>query len=565
MNFKKLKRSWRQTLAFALAGAMVFGSSLTTQAATLREVFDSQYYSETYGDLSAAYGTDATMLSKHYNVYGIKEGRVATPLIDVKKYREAYADLDLAYGDNWNSYLNHYLKFGFKEGRNSFGSFDAKAYADRYADLKAAFGYDVLALYKHYIQFGRAEGRDAGSNVVVSSSSSSSSSSSTAPSAPSAPEQAPVDQEVTTVGTLVDPETGAPVPCATITFTRVGDVFEELAEVSDSTVSGNDNSVSSGDVIAGDGYYIVVTDENGQYQIPNFEAGVYTVVATAPNYMTLTMNSITIQSNADSFTMPTFELLSADTSGSNVVSGSAIDAVTGQTLANATLKIRSGWNTYSGDVLRTVTTDANGSYSVELERGYYTIEFTMADYNSAFVNIASSNAVGVENATLNPIIEVVDTQCRIVLTWGETPRDLDSHLVGASEVEYDGYFHVYYGDKIAYDAASNIEASLDVDDTSSYGPETVTVLNVDTQNTYYYSVYDFTNGGEEESLEMSQSGANVKVYMGSTLVKEYNVPYNTPGYVWNVFKIENGRVIDINNYNSTYDTMFGEYRAECCN
>lgn len=566
MKERKFRKSWRQTLAFALAGAMLFGSSLTTQAATLREVFDSQFYSETYGDLSAAYGTDASMLSRHYRVYGINEGRAGSSLIDVKKYREAYPDLDLAYGDNWNSYLNHYLKYGFEEGRNSFGSFDAKAYADRYADLKAAFGYDVLALYKHYIKYGREEGRNAGPNVVVNTSSSSSSGSSST--TPSTPEQTPIEQEVTTVGVLRDPETEAPVPYATVTFTRVGDVFEELAEVSDSTVSGNDSetedeTVSGGDVVVGDGYYIVTTDENGQYEIPNFEAGVYTVVATAPNYMTLTMNSITIQSEAESFTMPTFELLSADMSGSNVVSGSAIDAVTGEALANVTLNIRSGWNTYAGDVVATVTTDANGSYSVELARGYYTIEFAMADYNSTFVNVASSNAVGIQNGTLNPIvIEVGDTQCRIVLTWGETPRDLDSHLVGASDVESTGYFHVYFADKIAYDAEENVEASLDVDDVTSYGPETVTVLNVDPENTYYYSVYDFSNGGDEESVEMSLSGANVKVYMGSALVKEYNVPYNRAGYVWNVFKIENGQVFDINEYNSVYSSMYGEYVSE---
>lgn len=556
MNMKNLK-SWKRNLAFSLATVMLIGSSMATQAATLNDVFDAEYYSAEYNDLSTAFGTDAVMLRNHYQEFGINEGRNATSLIDVKKYREAYPDLDAAFGDNWDAYLNHYLTFGFNEGRNSFGTFDARAYADRYPDLKAAFGYDVLALYNHYLQFGRSEGRNAGANVTVSSSRSSSSSSSSQ----STPESGPV----TTTGTLCDPETGAAVPNATITFTRVSDLFEELAEVTDTSVSGNDVSgsdVSGSDLIVGDGYYVVRTDENGQYVIPDFEPGVYSVTATAPNYMTLTMNSITISSHSGSFSMPTFELLSADMSGSNVVSGTAVDAATGVGLANVTLKIREGWNTTSGSVIATTTTDESGAYSISLARGYYTIEFCLDSYNSDFVNVASSNAVGVINGTLNSISEVTDTQCRIVLTWNEVPRDLDSHLVGASDTDCSGCFHVYFADKIAYDAAGNVEASLDVDDTSSYGPETVTVLDVDATNTYYYSVHDFTNGGNSESTEMSLSGANVKVYMGSSLVKEYNVPTNVAGYVWNVFKIENGRIIDINAYGSDYSSMYGEYTLD---
>ena len=46
------------------------------------------------------------------------------------------------------------------------------------------------------------------------------------------------------------------------------------------------------------------------------------------------------------------------------------------------------------------------------------------------------------------------------------------------------------------------------------------------------------------------------------LVKEYNVPLNQAGYIWNVFKIENGSVVDINNYNADETTMYGEYASE---
>lgn len=98
-----------------------------------------------------------------------------------------------------------------------------------------------------------------------------------------------------------------------------------------------------------------------------------------------------------------------------------------------------------------------------------------------------------------------------------------------------------------------------MDDTSSYGPETITIVNAQSDATYYYSVKDYTNRGSETSTVMAASGANVKVYQGSVLVKEYNVPLNWAGYIWNVFKIENGTVVDINNCNADEDSMYGSY------
>ena len=82
--------------------------------------------------------------------------------------------------------------------------------------------------------------------------------------------------------------------------------------------------------------------------------------------------------------------------------------------------------------------------------------------------------------------EVTSTEFRIVLTWGETPRDLDSHLVGLDDAN--SVFHIAYYNKVERDTDGNVIASLDVDDVSSYGPETVTIVNARTDATYYYSV-----------------------------------------------------------------------------
>lgn len=56
---------------------------------------------------------------------------------------------------------------------------------------------------------------------------------------------------------------------------------------------------------------------------------------------------------------------------------------------------------------------------------------------------------------------------------------------------------------------------------------------------YRYSVHDYTNRSSTSSTALSFSGAKVKVYIGDE-VKEFNVPQNRVGTLWEVFVIENG-------------------------
>ena len=60
---------------------------------------------------------------------------------------------------------------------------------------------------------------------------------------------------------------------------------------------------------------------------------------------------------------------------------------------------------------------------------------------------------------------VQNGQLRIVLTWGETPRDLDSHL------DLPSGCHVFYGRK----QCGGGEASLDTDVRDAFGPETINI------------------------------------------------------------------------------------------
>jgi hypothetical protein len=126
---------------------------------------------------------------------------------------------------------------------------------------------------------------------------------------------------------------------------------------------------------------------------------------------------------------------------------------------------------------------------------------------------------------------------RIVLSWGNTPQDLDSHLYSLDD-------HVFF------DRRNGNDAGLDVDDTDGYGPETITVRNRRPDRKYLYAVHNYTEGDRQGTLSLSLSSrAKVFVYVGSTLVRTFTPPRNKTGNTWVVFGVgENGEFYDINKF-----------------
>ena len=139
---------------------------------------------------------------------------------------------------------------------------------------------------------------------------------------------------------------------------------------------------------------------------------------------------------------------------------------------------------------------------------------------------------------ISPVMDSLDG-LRVVLSWGATPSDLDSHIVYPEN-------HVYFSEKQGRDA------HLDVDDTSSYGPETITLRKKRFGETYVYAVRDFTNVSAPVSNALSHSQAKVFVYIGQSLVRTYYVPKGQDGNLWTVFRITgSGEIQDINRMENT--------------
>ena len=119
---------------------------------------------------------------------------------------------------------------------------------------------------------------------------------------------------------------------------------------------------------------------------------------------------------------------------------------------------------------------------------------------------------------------------KIVLDWGEYPYDLDSHVL-------DEKHHVYYSNM----TQGNLE--LDRDDTSSYGPETITIKDPDPNSVYKYFVHDYSNGDHISSDELSYSEAQVKVYFDNEFKSSFQIKPNQEGITWYVFDIIDGNKI----------------------
>jgi len=172
----KKMRNLKGIVALSLSAAMVLGTAITSNATTLKEVFNAKYYSDSYQDIKDVFGDNADLLYNHYITYGLGEGRDMNGFLNLSVYRDTYKDLEDVFGDDWDAYLNHYLTYGIKEGRVTGTDFNASAYAERYPDLFDAYGYDPVALYEHYLAKGKAEGRDAAVEVKQTATSSNSSS-----------------------------------------------------------------------------------------------------------------------------------------------------------------------------------------------------------------------------------------------------------------------------------------------------------------------------------------------------------------------------------------------------
>ena len=237
-----------------------------------------------------------------------------------------------------------------------------------------------------------------------------------------------------------------------------------------------------------------------------------------------------ILANADNYLIPTGGAMAVE----RKLYGRVINATTGSGVTDAELIV--GKDGY-GNAQQSVRTDYTGAYQAILkEGGNYNVTIKKNGYieENFRIYIPDGASDYQQDFTISPSMSV--GEIRLVLTWGASPTDLDSYLTGTAS---DGsWVKVYYAAPSAADRNGNAIADLDVDDTSSYGPETITLHDVN--GSYEYHVEDYTR-----STGIGTSGATVKIYQGNSLIATVS-PDADIGFGWSVCRIENG-IITVTN------------------
>jgi len=284
-----------------------------------------------------------------------------------------------------------------------------------------------------------------------------------------------------------------------------------------------------------------VTIDDGTYSLPIPEGSGYRVEFVKEGFVTALYENVTVESGTTTLE----PVLQIDTghSGTGTISGTIVDAFNGQGVEGVTINLRSGINVTSGPIAVTGATLSGGFFSfTDLAAGHYTAEASKSGYTNAYFTVIciGGTTTGNQQGSITPIIQAGQT--RIILSWGEEPSDLDSHLTGPTPDS--SRFHIYYSNE-TYAVNDIIYADLDLDDTDSVGPETTTIYQ-QLSGVYRFSVHDFSNRNSSESNALSISGAQVKVYRGDGLIATFNVPVNQGGTLWTVFELNGNTITPIN-------------------
>lgn len=235
-----------------------------------------------------------------------------------------------------------------------------------------------------------------------------------------------------------------------------------------------------------------------------------------------------------------------------------ITDIQGVGIPNLRIHFRAGAGSTSGEVVETATTDEYGYYSVDLPTGIYTGEFSAQGYVTTYMLGNAVSDVFLTDQNETAIRAAASNEVKVMLSWGEYPSDLDSHLIGPDE---DGTsFHVaYYNQKEVENGVTYVD--LDWDDTDSYGPETTTIRRL-VDGEYRFYIHNYSGNHYEFESTLRNSGAKVSVFLGNSTTpqKVFNVPTGAGEELyWIVFDLvvsNNGQNIEIKEINELQNNEF---------
>lgn len=248
----------------------------------------------------------------------------------------------------------------------------------------------------------------------------------------------------------------------------------------------------------------LLLDLNGQPYIAN------TALDGSVTFNCVPHGNAKVQTTADPNQQPQFNIppdgatvtIVVQNTCGNLIGKVVTDLVTQTGIPNATV-------TVVGTNLQT-TTNANGDFQFNCVRpaGQKTVVATASacGTNIGTVNVPTSGDSQLLVISLNCNAVIVDSIVAI-LQWAAQPPDLDAHLSGPNG--QGGRFHLYFRNRanppVPY-------VSLDTDDTSSFGPETLTILKsagAFIAGDYRVWVHDYPQAGIDRTFEGSNAVVTV--------------------------------------------------------
>lgn len=231
----------------------------------------------------------------------------------------------------------------------------------------------------------------------------------------------------------------------------------------------------------------------------------------------------------------------AETTIDSGFSGRITD-IAGVGVEGAVIKFRQGLNNQDGEVVETASTDQNGFYSINLPAGEYTGEISGPGLVPTYLYASAPSDVFNTNQNETAIRAAASSEIKLMLSWGDTPHDLDSHLIGKT-IDGTDLHTAYYQKTFEENGITYVD--LDWDDVNSYGPETTSIRKL-RDGKYVFYVNNFSN---DSALDTSK--AVIKLFKGNSTTPDqvFNVPDgNGDERVWVAFKIEisnNGENVQI--------------------
>lgn len=279
------------------------------------------------------------------------------------------------------------------------------------------------------------------------------------------------------------------------------------------------------------------TDNKGQYQLKVPLSGTYRLILRKDDYIDY-WQTVLLKAGRDMQQIRTARMVALKEAGRCNVSGVIRDAVTNEGVAGLKLSVRAGINDTKGKVRYQAETDENGAYSFAgIVAGNLEIEVRdeSGTYAATFVEVLAMSSMDIKNQDGAVSPKMKEGGIRSVLTWGNTPEDLDTYVSMKKTQTHS--IEAYAGSKRLFlDSILMDELHADgsvTGEEENYPIETHTTYRDDID--FNYQIADVSMPYSETA--MSRSLAKVEIYRGNeeTATEVFFVP-NGKGSWWHVFR-----------------------------